>query len=83
VHFPYGALLYVLFLVSGLIIIRCLYCIVEFVQGSDGYLMKHDAYLYVFDTVPMFVVQTIFHRFHPANVLPQKGSFAGVETELR
>ncbi|KAL2849431.1 RTA1 like protein-domain-containing protein [Aspergillus pseudodeflectus] len=83
VHLPYGALLYVLFLVSALIIIRCLYRIVEFVQGSDGYLMKHEAYLYVFDTVPMFVVQAIFHRFHPANALPQKGSFAGVETELR
>ncbi|KAJ0414022.1 RTA1 like protein-domain-containing protein [Aspergillus carlsbadensis] len=82
-HMPYGALLYVLFLVSALIIVRCLYRVVEFVQGYDGYLMGHEVYLYVFDAIPMFVVQAIFHRYHPAKVLPQKGSFAGVETELR
>ncbi|KAL3450543.1 RTA1 like protein-domain-containing protein [Aspergillus insuetus] len=82
-HMPYGALLYVLFLVSALIIVRCLYRIVEFVQGNDGYLMRHEAYLYVFDTIPMFVVQAIFHRYHPAKVLPQKGKFGRVDTELR
>ncbi|KAL2788243.1 RTA1 like protein-domain-containing protein [Aspergillus keveii] len=83
IHMPYGALLYVLFLVSALIIVRCLYRIVEFVQGNDGYLMRHEAYLYVFDTIPMFVVQAIFHRYHPAKVLPQKGAFCRVDTELR
>lgn len=81
-HMPYGALLYVLFLVSALIILRCLYRIIEFCQGSDGYLMRHEAFLYVFDTIPMFVVQAIFHYYHPGKVLPQKQSFAGVGTEL-
>jgi TRAP-type C4-dicarboxylate transport system permease small subunit len=82
-HMPYGALLYVLFFVSALIILRCLYRIVEFCQGNDGYLMMHEAYLYVFDTIPMLAVQTIFHHYHPAKVLPQRRNFAEVATELR
>ncbi|KAL4767149.1 RTA1 like protein-domain-containing protein [Aspergillus nidulans var. acristatus] len=82
-HMPYGALLYVLFVVSALIIIRCVFRVIEFVQGHDGYLMRHEVYMYVFDTIPMFVVQAIFHYYHPAKVLPQKVAFGRVETELR
>ncbi|KAL3482162.1 RTA1 like protein [Aspergillus californicus] len=82
-HMPYGALLYVLFAVSALIIVRCLYRVVEFCQGNDGFLMRHEAFLYVFDTVPMFVVQAVFHYYHPAKVLPRNGAFASVDTELR
>ncbi|OGE49254.1 hypothetical protein PENARI_c022G12050 [Penicillium arizonense] len=62
---PYGTLLYILFAVSGLIIVRCLYRIIEFCQGNDGYLMKHEAFMYVFDTIPMFAVQAVFHFYHP------------------
>ncbi|KAJ6104587.1 hypothetical protein N7523_010907 [Penicillium sp. IBT 18751x] len=68
-RFQYGALLYVLFGVSGLIIIRCIYRVIEFCQGNDGYLMGHEVFLYVFDTIPMFVVQVIFHFYHPGKVL--------------
>ncbi|KAL4929540.1 RTA1 domain-containing protein [Aspergillus undulatus] len=82
-HMPYGALLYVLFVVSALIIIRSLYRIVEFCQGQNGYLMRHEVYLYMFDTIPMFVVQAIFHYYHPAKVLPRKKYFAPADTELR
>ncbi|KAJ5145194.1 hypothetical protein N7448_002586, partial [Penicillium atrosanguineum] len=60
----YGPLLYVLFGVSGLIIIRCIYRVIEFCQGNDGYLMGHEAFLYIFDTIPMIVVQVIFHFYH-------------------
>ncbi|OGM51232.1 RTA1 like protein, partial [Aspergillus bombycis] len=41
---PYGPLLYVLFGVSLLIIIRCLFRIVEFCQGNDGYLASHEVF---------------------------------------
>ncbi|KAJ5681906.1 uncharacterized protein N7477_001846 [Penicillium maclennaniae] len=68
-RFQYGALLYVLFGVSCLIIIRCIYRVIEFCQGNDGYLMGHEVFLYVFDTIPMFVVQFIFHFYHPGKVL--------------
>lgn len=68
-NLPCGSLLYVLFAVSGLIIVRCFYRIIEFCQGNDGYLMGHEVFMYVFDTIPMFVVQAIFHFHHPGKVL--------------
>jgi hypothetical protein len=79
---PYGTLLYILFAVSGLIIVRCLYRIIEFCQGNDGYLMKHEAFMYVFDTIPMFAVQAVFHFYHPGKVLGSRG-YNGLGTELR
>lgn len=81
-HMPYGVLLYVLFMVSALIIIRCLYRIVEFCQDNNGYLMSHGMFLNVFYTIPMSVVQAIFHYYHPEDVFPLKGSFAESESEL-
>ena len=80
-HLPYGNLLYVLLGVSALIIFRCLYRIVEFCQGNDGYLITHEAFLYVFDTIPMFVVQVIFHFYHPGKILAQR--YYGIGAEMR
>lgn len=79
---PYGILLYVLFFVSVLIIARCLYRIVEFCQGNDGYLMSHEAFMYVFDTIPMFAVQVVFHYWHPGRILARDG-YNGVGAEMR
>ncbi|KAJ5349945.1 hypothetical protein N7541_007672 [Penicillium brevicompactum] len=81
-NLPYGMLLYVLFFVSVLIIVRCLYRIVEFCQGNDGYLMSHEAFMYVFDTIPMFMVQVVFHYWHPGKVLIP-GGYNGVDAEMR
>lgn len=77
---PYGPLLYTLFGVSLLIIVRCLFRIVEFCQGNAGYLASHEVFMYVFDTLLMFVVQTVFHFLHPANVLRER---AYREVEMR
>ncbi|KAJ5784310.1 uncharacterized protein N7503_009522 [Penicillium pulvis] len=81
-NLPYGNLLFVLFAVSGLIIIRCFYRIIEFCQGNDGYMMGHEAFMYVFDTIPMFVVQAVFHFFHPGKVLVTR-SYTGLGMEMR
>jgi hypothetical protein len=79
---PYGSLLYVLFAVSGLIIFRCLYRIVEFCQGNDGYLMKHEVFMYIFDTIPMFAVQAVFHFYHPGKIIIPR-LYNGLGTEMR
>ncbi|KAE8150469.1 RTA1 like protein-domain-containing protein [Aspergillus avenaceus] len=75
---PYGTLLYVLFGVSALIIIRCLYRVVEFCQGNAGYLIGHEIYMYVLDTIPMFIVQSVFHYWHPGKIL-SRGDYKGYE----
>ncbi|PLB54150.1 putative RTA1 domain protein [Aspergillus steynii IBT 23096] len=75
-------LLTVLLVVSGVIIVRCLYRIVEFCQGNDGYLMRHEVLMYVFDTIPMFGVQVVFHFFHPGVILGQGRGFEAVDVAM-
>ncbi|KAL3482889.1 RTA1 like protein-domain-containing protein [Aspergillus germanicus] len=62
-------LLHILFLVSSLVIARCVFRIIEYVQGTDGYLYSHEIYMYIFDTIPMFFVQAVFHFYHPGKTL--------------
>ncbi|KAL2859309.1 RTA1 like protein-domain-containing protein [Aspergillus pseudodeflectus] len=67
-------LLHILFLVSSLVIARCVFRIIEYVQGTDGYLYSHEIYMYIFDTIPMFFVQAIFHFYHPGKTLVGKAA---------
>lgn len=60
--------LYSLYFVSGLIIIRSLFRVIEYVQGNDGYMMKHEAFLYIFDSLPMLVVVVFLHWKHPGEI---------------
>jgi hypothetical protein len=62
------ALLKLLLCAAVIIIIRCIFRVVEFSQGHDGYLASHEVFMYVFDTAPMFAVQFMFHFVHAADV---------------
>ncbi|CAG8908604.1 unnamed protein product [Penicillium egyptiacum] len=70
---PWRRLLHILFLVSALVIGRCVFRIIEYVGGTDGYVYSHEFYMYIFDMVPMFFVQAIFHFVHPGRILVGKG----------
>lgn len=70
---PWRRLLHILFLVSALVIGRCVFRIIENVDGTDGYVYSHEFYMYIFDAIPMFFVQAIFHFFHPGKILVGKG----------
>jgi len=82
-------LLRLLFAAAAIIILRCVFRIVEFSQGHDGYLARHEVFLYIFDAAPMLVVQVMFHFVHagdvfPRNALRQKlGSQSGSEIGLQ
>lgn len=51
--------LYVLYGVSGLIMTRSVFR-VEYVQGNDGYLMSHEEFFYLCDTLLMTVIMSVF-----------------------
>ncbi|KUJ21657.1 RTA1 like protein [Mollisia scopiformis] len=53
------------------IIVRCLYRVAEFAPGNGGYLMSHEWPMYVGDTLPMLVVQVVFHIIHAGDVFPR------------
>ena len=76
-----------LYAVSGLVLLRNLVRIVEFVQGIDGAVASHEAFLYVFDAVPMFAVVSLYVVIYPGRMIKQtrramKGHGDGLEMPL-
>lgn len=61
-------MMHMLYFVSGLIMIRSLFRVVEYVTGTDGYLMAHEWPLYAFDTILMFGVLALFFFYHPSRI---------------
>jgi hypothetical protein len=57
-----------LYFVSTLIVIRSLFRVIEYVQGNTGYIMKHEAFLYFFDSLPMLFVVVYLHWKHPGEI---------------
>ena len=57
-----------LYIVSILIFIRSIVRVVEYIQGYDGYIMRHEVFLYVFDGVVMFIAVVSMNWIHPGEV---------------
>jgi hypothetical protein len=51
-----------------IIILRCIFRVIEFAQGHSGYLASHEIYMYVFDAAPMLGVQVMMHFVYAAEV---------------
>lgn len=55
---------------------------IEYIQGSDGYVVVHEAFLYGFGAAPMFLVLVIMALLYaPAFLRPRKGSSEAVEMQ--
>lgn len=61
--------MFVLYVVSALTMVRSIFRIIEYVQGNAGYILGHEAFLYVFDAVLMVVVMVVFNVVHPVHLL--------------
>ena len=72
-----------LFFGSGMIIARSLFRIIEYAQGHDGYLVSREIFLYIFDAIPMVIVQYTFHFNHAGKVLPRNIGKRGEQVELK
>ncbi|KAI3286475.1 hypothetical protein DTO002I6_8146 [Penicillium roqueforti] len=60
-----------LYVASILILIRSIFRLIEYAQGNSGYLISHEAFLYVFDSTLMFVTMVVMSIFHPSKVLSE------------
>ena len=65
---PWKRYLVVLYISSLLIMVRSVFRLIEYAQGNDGYLISHEVYLYIFDTVLMFLVMALFAWEHPSEL---------------
>ncbi|CAI7599649.1 unnamed protein product [Penicillium manginii] len=65
------SVLWGLYLSSILILIRSVFRLIEYAQGNDGYLISHEAFMYVFDSTLMFFAMVAINVFHPSVILSQ------------
>ncbi|KAK1447479.1 hypothetical protein CMEL01_09318 [Colletotrichum melonis] len=57
---PWRRYLWVLYITSLIILVRSVFRVIEYLQGNRGYLISHEIFLYIFDTVLMVAVMAIF-----------------------
>ena len=75
---PWQKHMYALYAASVLIMIRSIFRVVEYVQGNNGYLMRHEWFLYIFDALLMFTVLVIYNFVHLSEIkaLSQGGKWS-------
>ncbi|KAF2732652.1 hypothetical protein EJ04DRAFT_513717 [Polyplosphaeria fusca] len=61
-----------LYLVSVIITLRNVYRVVEYVQGSEGYLMTHEWSIYIFDALLMAIVLAITASWYLGKIVAPK-----------
>ncbi|GKT63406.1 RTA1 domain-containing protein [Colletotrichum tofieldiae] len=55
--------------VASLMFIRSLIRGIEYLQGEDGFIMKHEVFLYIFDGVPMVTIMALYLWIHPGSLV--------------
>ncbi|KAH7053117.1 RTA1 like protein-domain-containing protein [Macrophomina phaseolina] len=73
--------LYVLYATNGLIMVRSVFRLIEYVQGEDGELLSNEIYLYIFDAGLMFLTMVILNWKHPSILIPAKVMERGRDSE--
>ncbi|KAF7556985.1 hypothetical protein G7Z17_g1067 [Cylindrodendrum hubeiense] len=69
---PWEKLLKILYGSSGLILVRSLFRVIEYIMGENGELMAKEAYLYIFDATLMFLASVAFNIFHPSAIINRR-----------
>lgn len=57
-----------LYIASLLILIRSIFRVVEYIQGNDGYLLRREVFLYIFDAVLMLGTMVVLNIVHPSEI---------------
>lgn len=80
---PWKRYLYVLYISSLIILIRSIFRVVEYLQGNRGYLISHEIFLYMFDTLLMAIVMAILGTWyveHLQSLKEKKGTDSGTDS---
>ncbi|KAF4421765.1 RTM1 [Fusarium acutatum] len=71
-----------LYVTGGFIWVRSLFRVIEYLDGNDGYLMRTEAFLFIFDATLIWIVMVWMNWYHPSeiglllrNVLPVTNGF--------
>ncbi|EPE07796.1 hypothetical protein F503_00518 [Ophiostoma piceae UAMH 11346] len=69
INAPWCGLLIALYIGSVMILVRSVYRVAEYAQGSGGVLQSKEYWLYILDSVPMIITTIVFIVFHPSRVV--------------
>lgn len=70
-----------LYIVSILILVRSVFRLVEYREGYSGYIMTHEAFMYIFDGLLMWIAMIVMNVYHPAEILGDGKSEQGGYSE--
>lgn len=62
----------ILYAVNLLIMARSVFRLIEYAMSNDGYLLRHEAFLYVFDGVLMLAAMILYNIVHPSCLIRSK-----------
>ncbi|GME29018.1 RTA-like protein [Neofusicoccum parvum] len=79
---PWKKHFWVLMTVSLLIFVRSAFRVVEYISGNNGYLLKHEIYLYLFDSCLMLGVMVLLNIVHPSEITAMLGHSDGNEFNI-
>lgn len=65
-------LLYIVYAALALITIRIIFRLVEYSSGLDSQIPNHEAYMFILESLPMFIAIALFNIVHPGAVMPGK-----------
>jgi len=61
--------LYALYGASMLILIRSVFRVIEYSMGNNGFLLKREVFLYIFDSVLMLATMVVLNAIHPGEII--------------
>ncbi|PYH91883.1 RTA1 like protein [Aspergillus ellipticus CBS 707.79] len=65
----WSGLMWALYLACGLILVRSVFRVVEFVEGNDGFIMRREYLLYIFDALLMSLTGVVLGGVFPVSFL--------------
>ncbi|OJA10052.1 hypothetical protein AZE42_07686 [Rhizopogon vesiculosus] len=66
---PWEPILWILMFSSTVYMIRCIYRVAELAEGTGGYLVTHEVYFYLFDTLPLLIGICVYIFYWPTKYL--------------
>jgi hypothetical protein len=66
--------LYVMYVSATIVTIRCIYRLVEYIEGWESSIYQNEVYFWIFEATIMFVNTALLNLFHPGKRLPRSNS---------
>ncbi|OJJ47356.1 hypothetical protein ASPZODRAFT_132352 [Penicilliopsis zonata CBS 506.65] len=79
---PWTKYMMVLYAASLMIMVRSIYRVAEYIQGTTGFLQSHEVFIYIFDATLMLGCCILFNLFHPSKIISKDRLKGGDEVLL-